>query len=115
MKKLFFVLSLLLLPLLASAQSTKSKVVLKNGTEITGVIKSIDPTDAVKIVIAGVETTIKMTDIAKIEEIEQKTSNMSSSANDETELKEKLRVTDFGDYPESFDLKDHGVGSTDHF
>lgn len=105
MKKLLFTLALMLLPLLASAQSTKSKVVLKNGTELTGIIKSIDPTDAVKIVIAGVETSIKMADIAKIEELDQMPSNMPSSTNVQTKLNEKLRVTDFTDYPESFDLK----------
>ena len=67
MKKLLFLL-IALLPLIASAQSGQSVVTLKNGTELKGTIKAIDPTDALTIVIAGIETTIKMTDVAKVEE-----------------------------------------------
>jgi small nuclear ribonucleoprotein (snRNP)-like protein len=54
MKKQLLLLAMILLPLVASAQSKLSKIVLKNGTELTGTIKSIDPTDVVKIVISNV-------------------------------------------------------------
>lgn len=105
MKKLLFILSLLLLPLLASAQETKSRVVLKNGTKLTGILKSVDPTDAIKIVIAGVETTIKMADIDQIEEIDETPSNITPPATASNGVEEKLKVTDFADYPESFEIK----------
>ena len=66
MKNLLF---LALFPLMASAQNGQSVVTLKSGTELKGTIKAIDPTDALTIVIAGVEAKIKMTDIARIEEV----------------------------------------------
>ena len=64
MKKLLFML-IYLLPIVASAQSGQSVVTLKNGTELKGTIKAIDPTDALTIVIAGVEAKIKMSDVAR--------------------------------------------------
>lgn len=66
MKKLLLIL-IALLPLLASAQNGQSAVKLKNGTVLKGIIKHIDPTDALTIDIAGVETQIKMSDIAEVE------------------------------------------------
>ena len=60
---------MLLLPLLTNGQEKQAVVKLKSGTTLSGVIKSIDPLDAVTIVIAGVETKIKMSDIEKIEEL----------------------------------------------
>jgi hypothetical protein len=66
MKKLLSFL-VALLPLIASAQSGKSAVKLKNGTVLKGIIKHIDPTDALTLDIAGVETQIKMSDIAEVE------------------------------------------------
>ena len=107
MKKLLFLL-IALLPLLASAQRGQSVVTLKNGTELKGTIKAIDPTDALTIVIAGVEAKIKMSDVARIEEDSQAP---APSAEEQSELgeKDKLVVTDNADYPESFDLQ---VGNT---
>ena len=101
MRHWFLVIAMIVLPLFVNAQGNLSKVIMKNGTEITGTIKSIDPTDAVKIVVAGIETSIKMNDIAKIEEVQPV--HNQSVANNNTE--EKVKVTDFAEYPESFDLK----------
>ena len=70
MKKLLFLL-IALLPLIASAQSGQSVVTLKNGTELKGTIKAIDPTEGLTIVIAGVEAKIKMADVARVEEESQ--------------------------------------------
>ena len=66
MKKLILII-LALLPISANAQQQQAVVKLKSGTTLSGVIKSIDPLDAVTIMIAGVETKIKMSDIDKIE------------------------------------------------
>lgn len=76
MKKQLLLLLLMLLPVVAVAQEKLSVVTLKNGTVLKGTIKSINPTDALTIVIAGVETSIKMTEVAKIEE-ENKNSPIS--------------------------------------
>ncbi len=99
MKNLLF---LALFPLMASAQNGQSVVTLKSGTELKGTIKAIDPTDALTIVIAGVEAKIKMTDIARIEEV---SSSMVESQRPQLTKDDKLIVTDNADYPESFDLK----------
>lgn len=69
MKKLL-VLLMLLLPLMANAQDKVSVVKLKNGTQLKGVIKSIDPTDAVVMDIAGVETTLKFDSVQSIEALD---------------------------------------------
>ena len=107
MKKLLFML-IALLPIVASAQSGQSVVTLKNGTELKGTIKAIDPTDALTIVIAGVEAKIKMSDVARIEEDSQAPAP-SAAKKSELGEKDKLVVTDNADYPESFDLQ---VGNT---
>ena len=104
MKKVLFLLVSLLLSVTVNAQSGQSKVILKNGTELQGTIKSIDPTDAIKMVIAGVETSIKMSDVAKVEEVRNE-DNIISPSNSTDNIEDKLKVTDFADYPESFDLK----------
>jgi small nuclear ribonucleoprotein (snRNP)-like protein len=96
---------MLLIPLMVNGQSKQSIVKLKNGTELKGVIKSLDPMDAIVLSIGGVETTIKMENVLRIEE------ETTLSSSDEIEQRnkslspeEKLKVTYFADYPESFDL-----------
>lgn len=105
MKKLI-ILILLLTPFLLNAQEKLSVVKLKSGTEITGVIKSINPTEALTIVIAGVETEIKMADVAKIDVLDNSTNTTINKEIPRPQLMadEKLIVTDFAEYPDSFDL-----------
>ena len=94
---------MLLIPLMVEGQTKQSIVKLKNGTELKGVIKSIDPMDAIVLSIGGVETTIKMNNVLRVED---ETTNVPND--DEKDLalspEEKLIVTDLVDYPESFDL-----------
>lgn len=104
MKQLLLFL-MLFTPLLSEAQNKQSVVTLKNGTELKGVIKSIDPMNALTIVIAGIESTIKMEDVAKVEE-DQGTTKMTPS---QLSPNEKLIVTETNDYPESFDITVHGT------
>lgn len=107
MKKLLVFL-IALLPFVVSAQEKQSVVTLKNGAELKGAIKSIDPTDALTIVIAGVETTIKMADIAKVEG--ESSNNTPEEKSQATKLRDdvKLVVTDKADYPEAFEIKVRG-------
>lgn len=72
MRKLLLLFTLFI-SLTISAQEKQSIVKLKNGTALKGVIKSIDPTDAVVISIAGVETRLKFNSISSIEEVESNT------------------------------------------
>lgn len=104
MQKLLLFL-LMLSPMLAIAQEKISVVTLKNGTELKGTIKAIDPTDALTMVIAGIETSIKMADVAKIEEVGMTPISGTNSAVSQLSNDEKLIVTDKADYPESFELK----------
>lgn len=98
-----------LIPIMVSGQAKQSVVKLKNGSELKGVIKSIDPMDAVVLSIGGVETTIKMKNVLRIEEVEPAPSTIGKTENIEKQSsEEKITVTDFADYPESFDL---AVGS----
>ena len=83
MKKLLLLL-MLLLPLTANAQDKISVVKLKNGTQLKGVIKSIDPTDAVIMDIAGVETSLKFDSVLSIEALD--------SNNQTTETKKQVYV-----------------------
>ena len=71
MKKLLTFLLLTILPVFVLAQEKQSVVTLKNGTELKGTIKSLVPTDSLTIVISGIETSIKMSDVAKIEEAKE--------------------------------------------
>lgn len=88
-----------------NAQDKQSVVTLKNGTELTGVIKAIDPADALTIVIGGVETKIKMAEIDKVGEpssiyVSPKVTQLSRNA--------KLIVTDYETYPDSFLIEVNG-------
>lgn len=105
MKKQLLFIIVTLLSIVANAQSTQSAVTLKNGTILQGVIKSIDPTKDVKMVIAGIETTVNMSDVAKIESIENNDDEDSDDdIPDVVDDKTKLSVTEKANYPESFDL-----------
>lgn len=69
MKKLLLLL-MLLLPIMANAQDKISVVKLKNGTELKGIIKSINPSDVLIIDVSGIDYSIKMSDVTYIEAIE---------------------------------------------
>ena len=107
MKRLVY-LFFCIVSLTANAQETQSVVTLKNGTELRGVIKSIDPKESIIIVISGIETTIKMEDVARVgSENSEPTigTNNNISYDKELEDSKRITITDFADYPETFDLK----------
>lgn len=101
--KFLVVLLVILFPVSLYAQNNISLVKLKSGAELKGKIKYINPTDAMVIEIAGVDTNIKMADVESVEEINSPSSNPASSGN--TSKENKVMVTDNADYPETFDLK----------
>ena len=68
MKRTFlFVLFALCCVVMIAQQMPITAVTLKNGTVLKGVIRHIDPTDALTINISGLDTNIKMSDVASIE------------------------------------------------
>lgn len=90
-----------LLQVVVYAQNIQSAVTLKNGTILQGFVKYIDPTKEVKMIVAGIETTINLSDVAKIESIEN---SIDKETTDSISENEKLRVTDNNSFPESFDI-----------
>lgn len=106
MRKLIFFL-ILIIPLVANAQDLISNVTLKNGTVLSGVIKSIDPTESLTIVISGIESTIKMTDVAKVETAKDTIIEVDKDDIGDEDFKDsdRFNITDIADYPESFDLR----------
>ena len=77
--RFIILLLVMLLPLATLGQGKIALVKLKNGTEIKGIIKSIDPMDAMVIEIAGVEATIKMDNVQMIEEMSMASQDSNSS------------------------------------
>lgn len=103
MKKLLFTI-LFLMSTMTYGQTKISVVKLKNGTELKGVIKSIDPMDSMILSIGGVETTIKMDNVQSVEEISNTSESPTIDRNDKLS-NDKLEVTDNSNYPETFEIK----------
>lgn len=72
------------------AQNQQAKVVLKNGTELIGKIISIEPSESVTIIVAGVKSEIRMTDVARIETNDDSKSNDNTSVSKEYALLREL-------------------------
>lgn len=87
----------MILPIQTMAQDKISVVTLKNGTVLKGAIKAIDPTDALTIVIAGIETSVKMENVAKIEEDKEYNPTPQPGSNNNN-----LPNNNNSDNPESF-------------
>lgn len=69
-------------------------VTLKNGTTLTGVVSEIEPTSHIKMIVAGIETTLKMQDVQSIEEL-----NISAPAAKE------MKVAEESNLPETYMLQ----------
>lgn len=82
---------MLFLPLLTNSQKNQATVKLKNGTTLSGVMKSIDQ-DALTIVIAGAETKLQMSDVDIIEEV----SDDCNQDDAQTNKNERSNVPYFG-------------------
>lgn len=85
MNRLLFLLLVFIGSIYAYAQEKISIVELKNGTVFKGIIKSIDPNDCLIIEIAGIETPIKVADVARVEE-----EKVTNSATDENQKSDRV-------------------------
>ncbi len=88
MKKVLLTIICSFVLLSIHAQKQQAKVVLKNGTELVGTIISIEPSESVRINIAGVESEIKMVDVARIED-----NNHDSDSNNLTGVSSEYKKT----------------------
>lgn len=78
MKKLLTIVLLLLSLIPAQAKDgDKVKVKMKSGTIIVGDLKSLDPTQNIVLKLAGVETTIPMSDVESVEMLPGSSNNSS--------------------------------------
>lgn len=108
MKKLFICI-MLFISLTCYSQTSSVKVTLKNGVTISGVLKEMDLTDHVTVVVSGLETKIPMTQVESVDNIEEAvTTSVSSSQNIPLEGYGNYVVTDKKNYPESFELNLNG-------
>ena len=107
MKKILLVTLLVLFSALMHMSAEDVKVTMKNGTVFTGVLKEFDPTDHVTVIVAGIETTIPISDVASVEKPNaQQVVTVQQQTGDDTKLQYgKYTITDTKDYPESFTLK----------
>lgn len=84
-----------------SAQNQQGKVILKNGTELVGKIISVEPSNNVVISIAGVDSEIKMSDVAKIEEVSDD-SPFNNKADVSLEFSKMCELAEKSDLERSF-------------
>ena len=108
MRKILILL-FLLVNIVCYGQTSTAKVVLKSGVTITGVIKEMVINDHIKIAVSGVDTTISMSDIESITNVEgneQKAAvNTTSFAEASKNAYGVYEITDQNSYPETFVLE----------
>ena len=100
MKQFFTLCMLLFLGVLAWGQEQKVRVVLKNNTIVTGVMKEFNPTSHIVVNVAGFDTKIDMADVA---EVKTDSPSVEPSVNEEYQKVSDLIVPDellkLEDYP----------------
>lgn len=81
MKRFLVLIILISVATLCAAQSKSVKVLLKNGTTLTGVLQEMDATSHIVLNVAGISNRIKMSDIDSISEVvpENDAADISSS------------------------------------
>ena len=109
MKKILLITFLIfsLSPVFADG-GNQVKVKMKSGTSIIGEMKSFDPQKKIVLKIAGVETTLLMSDVESVEMLQNTPSAPSHNAtpvNNNVQLgKNKLLVTETRSYPERISI-----------
>ena len=92
MKKLLLIL-LLLITILSYAQNRQVKVSLRNGASVEGMVKEFDALDHITIIVGGLETTIPMSQVAYVSNIEENnTKGIESSSQQNSKSKEYVKV-----------------------
>lgn len=84
------------------------KVTMKNGTVFTGELKEFVPTDHVTVIVAGLETTIPISEVASVdnpEAYQEPTVKKQDNSDSDSKLQYgKYAITDTKQYPDSFVL-----------
>ena len=87
MKQVFIICMLLFHSVIVWGQEQKARVILKNNTIVTGVMKEFNPTSHIVVNVAGFDTKIDMADVA---EVKTDSPSVEPSANEDAQ-----RVSDF--------------------
>lgn len=93
----------------ALAQQRSVKVTLKNGTTITGTVKSFDPLETIVVNVAGFDSTIPMDKVEKVEDMSISQNVQNNNLEDIPTKDNPLIVTDDGVYPDSIIIDIAGV------
>lgn len=107
--RIILILLFLLVNIVCNGQTSTAKVVLKSGVTITGIIKEMVINDHIKITVSGVDTTILMSDIESITNIEGNEKMGGNRTSSFAEVSKKAygayEITDQNSYPETFVLE----------
>lgn len=91
---------------LVSVHAEHVIVTMKNGTVFTGELKEFVPTDHVTVVVAGLETTIPISEVASVDNPSINQEPAPQQKYDDSKLQYgKYAITDTKEYPDSFKLK----------
>ena len=106
MKRIVLIAVFVLCGALIRVCADEVKVTMKNGTVFTGELKDFVPTDHVTVIVAGIETTIPISEVASVERpeaIQTTTANKENSGDTKLQYG-KYVITDTKQYPDSFIL-----------
>jgi formylglycine-generating enzyme required for sulfatase activity len=106
MKRIVLIVVFVLCGALIRVCADEVKVTMKNGTVFTGELKEFVPTYHVTVIVAGIESTIPISDVASVERPEAIQTTMVHNKNgDDSKLQYgKYVITDTKEYPDSFVL-----------
>ena len=105
MRKGLLVILFVLYGALIRVVADEVKVTMKNGMAITGELVELVATDHITIVIAGVESTINVNDVASIEKVTTETSPIQKEKDPDKLVYGKYEILDTIRYPDSIVLK----------
>lgn len=107
MKKILIIVLLTLCGAIIQVSADEVKVTMKNGTVFTGELKEFVPTDHVTVIVAGIESTIPISEVASVERSEAiQTATAHKENGDDSKLQYgKYAITDTKQYPDSFVLR----------
>lgn len=107
MKQLFVLLFLLVCSCSLQAQNNQVKIILKSGVVIKGILKELNPAEYAIVNVAGIDSKILIENVESIENnMRESQPIVNNYAIDGFDTKKigNYRITDNGQYPESFDL-----------
>lgn len=111
MKKILILATLLFLCMVSWSQEKKAKVVMKNNTSLTGIIKEFNPASHIVISVAGYETRIEMSDVLEVTTLDTTDGEVKkvSDSYDRFEIPGELIEKEKTDYPEEYVLEYKGI------